>query len=90
MSQESSNAENINVKKHLRNWMPFINSLLQHNDESFHRNKTGNKLQLSGMMSVTDGGIFNCQVGNIIGTSSMSLNATVTVEGTFNSCFLFW
>ena len=64
--------------------MSFINSFFQDNDESFHRNKTGNKLRLSDMKYVTDGGIFHCQVGNIIGTSSVSQDTTVTVEGLIN------
>ena len=58
--------------------------LIKHNDESFHRNKTGNKLRLSDIKSVTDGGRFYCKVGNIIGTSSVSQDVTVTVEGMFN------
>ena len=58
--------------------------LFQHNDGSFFHNLTGNKLQLSDIIkSVTDGGRFYCQVGNMIGTSSVSLAATVNVESMF-------
>lgn len=70
------------ILRPISNAAGLIYSLFQDNDESFHRNKTGNKLRLSDNKSVTDGGIFHCQVGNIIGTSSVSQAVTVTVEGT--------
>ena len=53
----------------------------QDSHESVYRNETrNNRLQLSDIRSVTDGGRFYCQVGNIIGTSSMSLAANISVE----------
>ena len=72
------------ILRPISNAAGLIYSLFQDNDETFHYNKTGNKLQLSDIKYVTDGGRFYCQVGNIIGTSSVSQAATVTVEGTFN------
>ena len=58
-------------------------SLLQYNDESFYYNVPEMRLQLSEFKWVTDGGGFYCQVGNIVGTSSISLAANVTVESKF-------
>ena len=64
-------------------------SLFQDSDEWFNQNVAGTELQLSDIKNVTNGGRFYCQMGNIIGTSSVSQAATVTVEGTLVSCFLY-
>ena len=72
------------ILRPVRNAADLTYSLFQDSDEWFDQNVTGTELQLSNIEYVTDGGIFYCQVGNIIGTSSVSQDATVTVEGLIN------
>ena len=76
----------------LRNYRDIkIHVPFQDNHESFHRNLTGNTLRLPEFKALTDGGRFHCQVENIIGTSSTSLGAAVTVESNVSShiCQIF-
>ena len=70
------------ILRPISNAAGLIYSLFQDNDEWFDQNVTGTELRLSVIKYVTDGGRFYCQVGNIIGTSSVSQAVTVTVEGT--------
>ena len=70
---ESLNVVNMNAA--------HVTFSFQDSHESVYRNETrNNRLQLSDVRSVTDGGRFYCQAGNIIGTSSTSGAATVIVE----------
>ena len=72
-----------------RNADDIVGSLFQDNDESFLHNVSGTRLELSDFKSITEGGRFYCEVGNVVGTSSTSNAGVVIVESRFGFGFVF-